>query len=338
MRLLYATGNESKICNMRYRLMGYDVELVTPRELGIQIDVDETGTTPIENARLKATAYHEKTGLPTLAADSGLYIDGIPVEAQPGLYVHRVNGKNLTDDEMISHYSALAAQYGGKLNARYITGLVLINEGKEHTTEIPDDDFFISDKPNDNRNHRGNPLDVIVICPANGKYYNDCSLDELAQIAGSFDKKCISFLQKSKIIPEKSCGAIVYTRENGDLKYLLVEEASGFHSFPKGHIEIGETEEETAVREIKEETDLELSLITGFREISEYVPSERPDVLRQVVYFLAEYGDQCPKVVNPHEVRSLKSLDLQEALETLEYDNSRQLLLLADKYIAEHIK
>ena len=51
MQLLYATGNESKICNMRYRLTGYDVEIITPKDLGIHIDVDESGSTPIENAR-----------------------------------------------------------------------------------------------------------------------------------------------------------------------------------------------------------------------------------------------------------------------------------------------
>ena len=60
MQLLYATSNESKICNMRYRLKGYEIALVTPKEIGIHIDVEENGPTPIENARLKAKAYYEK--------------------------------------------------------------------------------------------------------------------------------------------------------------------------------------------------------------------------------------------------------------------------------------
>ena len=59
------------------------------------------------------------------------------------------------------------------------------------------------------------------------------------------------------MVLEKSCGAIVYTIENGEIKYLIVEEASGSHSFPKGHMENEETEEETALREIREETNLE---------------------------------------------------------------------------------
>lgn len=53
---------------------------------------------------------------------------------------------------------------------------------------------------NENRAHRGNPLDVVTICPANGKYFNDCSLEELAIMANSFDKKCIGFLKDAGIL------------------------------------------------------------------------------------------------------------------------------------------
>ena len=333
MRLLYATGNESKICNMRYRLTGYDIEIITPKDLGIHIDVDESGSTPIENARLKAKTYFEKTELLTLAADSGLYVDDIPSDAQPGLFVRRVNGKTLSEDEMIAHYRNLAARYGGKLNARYITGLVLLADGQEYTAEIPDDDFIITCEPNPNRQHRGNPLDVVTICPANGKYFNDCSLDELSVLASSFDKNCIKFLQESHIIPEKSCGGIVYRIVNGEVEYLLVEESSGFVSFPKGHVEIGETEEETAIREIKEETGLELCLIPDFRVVQEHSPAERPNIKRQVVLFLAEFTKQGPFIMRPEEVLSIKSLRLDEALSVLKYDESKNVLLKADKYI-----
>ncbi len=197
MKLLYATGNESKIRNMRFRLRGYDIEIVTPKELGVHIDVEETGVTPIENARLKAKAYYEETGMPTLAADSGLYIDDIPEDEQPGLYVHRVDGRTLSEEELISHYSRLSEKHGGRLRARYKTGLVLLIGESEYAAEIPDDDIFIVSVPNQNRGHRGNPLDVVTVCPANGKYFNDCSLAELSELAGHFDRECVRFLQES---------------------------------------------------------------------------------------------------------------------------------------------
>ena len=132
---------------------------------------------------------------------------------------------------------------------------------------------------------------------------------------------------------EKSCGAIVYTTEDGIIKYLLVEEASGFHSFPKGHMENGETEKETAIREIKEETDLDATLISDFRVSEQYQLSEKPGVTKQVVYYLAKYIDENPRVVRPQEVRALQSLSLEDALAVIEHDNKKELLLQADKYI-----
>ena len=134
---------------------------------------------------------------------------------------------------------------------------------------------------------------------------------------------------------EKSCGAIVYTIENGGIKYLLVEEVSGFHSFPKGHMENGETERETALREIKEETDLAVSLIGDFRMSEQYQPSEKPGVTKQVVYFLAEYSGESPHVVRPNEVRSLKSLCLEDALGVIEHENRKEILRKADGYIKD---
>ena len=135
------------------------------------------------------------------------------------------------------------------------------------------------------------------------------------------------------MIFEKSCGAIVYTIENMEIKYLLVEEMSGFHSFPKGHMEGEETEEETALREIKEETNLEVELSRDFRVSEQYDPLEKPGVTKQVVYFLAEYSDETPIVVRPDEVRSLKSLSFEEALDILEHNNLKEILKQADEHI-----
>ena len=138
------------------------------------------------------------------------------------------------------------------------------------------------------------------------------------------------------MIFEKSCGAIVYTIENEVIKYLLVEEMSGGHSFPKGHMENNETEEETALREIKEETNLEVVLDTDFRVSEQYDPVEKPGVTKQVVYFLAKYTGEKPCIVRPNEVKTLKSLRIEDAVRSIEHDNKKELLKQADDYIRKN--
>lgn len=127
-RLLYATNNNSKVYNMRRRLENIPIEIITPKDLGIKVEVIEDGKTAIENAIKKAQAYYEQTKIPTIAGDSGLFIDNIPNDKQPGLFVRRVNGKVLTDNEMIEYYTQLIKSIGGKSTGYYVTGLALITE------------------------------------------------------------------------------------------------------------------------------------------------------------------------------------------------------------------
>lgn len=86
---------------------------------------------------------------------------------------------------------------------------------------------------------------------------------------------------------EKSCGAIVYRKTQNQIDLLLIKNRYGGHwSFPKGHVEGAETEMQTALREVKEETGLDISIQDGFRQAVEYFP--KPNVRKQVVYFLGE--------------------------------------------------
>ena len=85
---------------------------------------------------------------------------------------------------------------------------------------------------------------------------------------------------------EKSCGAIVYKKENDELKYLLAYQSNGHYSFPKGHMEENETEHETALREIKEETNIDVELDTNFRRSISYF-LESKGVMKEAVYFVA---------------------------------------------------
>ncbi len=132
---------------------------------------------------------------------------------------------------------------------------------------------------------------------------------------------------------EKSCGAIVYTVRDGQILYLLVKEDEKVYSFPKGHMEDGETEDETAMREIFEETGLKLQVSEDFYRTESYELSEKPGVTKEVAYFLAEYTDAKPHILLPDEIKGLAEVPLEEAAKLLRYENKRQILTEAEEFI-----
>lgn len=130
---------------------------------------------------------------------------------------------------------------------------------------------------------------------------------------------------------EKSCGVIVFTRKNGEIKYVVIESINGFFGFPKGHIENGETEKQTALREVFEEVGLKPNLIEGFRETVEYyIPSI--DVQKQVVYFLGEFENQ-EIVFQKEELSSAQLLSFDEANDKFTHENNKELLLKAHLFL-----
>lgn len=129
---------------------------------------------------------------------------------------------------------------------------------------------------------------------------------------------------------EKSCGAVVYRIRSGEI-YILVEHmALGHTSIPKGHVEPGETEEQTALREIAEETALRVRLDTGFRRTVSYSPA--PGVLKDVVFFIAE---ALPGEIVPQEceVKSAGFLTEREAMAAMTFDSDRETIAAACDYI-----
>ena len=131
---------------------------------------------------------------------------------------------------------------------------------------------------------------------------------------------------------EKSCGAIVFTRRGNEPLYVIVQEQAGAYSFPKGHMEGDETEEQTALREVFEETGLHIELMPGFRETDEYDLAEKPGVKKQVVYFLAEYaGEQL--VPRPGEIKRIFLCAYRDALKYFPQEGARRVLAAADRYL-----
>ncbi len=133
------------------------------------------------------------------------------------------------------------------------------------------------------------------------------------------------------MVKEKSCGAVVYKHINDEFLFLLEYMTHGHISMPKGHIEIGETESDTALREIKEETSLAVNLDTGFRHIISYSPCEGH--IKDVVYFVAEAENDTEMMPQECEVKGLAWKPFPEAKELLTYDLDKQTLEAAYNYL-----
>lgn len=131
---------------------------------------------------------------------------------------------------------------------------------------------------------------------------------------------------------EKSCGAIIYRRHHGNTEILLARHLkSGHWSFPKGHMEQGETEEETALREIKEETGLDVLLDTSFRETVTYSPKR--NTKKTVVYFVG-IATSHELVPQREEIAELRWLEIGQAAGVLTYDNDKLTVNKAKAFIS----
>lgn len=134
---------------------------------------------------------------------------------------------------------------------------------------------------------------------------------------------------------EKSCGAVIFTRVGGEVKYVLAQSLEGVYGFPKGHMEMGETEEETALREIWEEVHLRPSLLPGFRATSEYALPNKEDTSKIVVFFLAEYADQ-EIIPQKEELKDTALVSFAEAMTMIRYEDTRRVLREADRYLMQN--
>ena len=196
-KVLFATGNESKAKRFKDGLLRNGIELITIKDIDEDIEVSEDGKDAIENALIKARAYAKVLDIPVFAMDDSLYIDNIPDDKQPGLYVRRVNGKRLSDEEMLTYYSNLAHEYGvdGKLTCRWVYGIAVINNGVESTYTWSKDDFYIVDKPS-SKIDVGYPLNTISINKKINKYFTDLTEEDKKQIQED-ESNVIEFICKS---------------------------------------------------------------------------------------------------------------------------------------------
>lgn len=206
MKLLFATTNPAKIAKFVPLLTELGYEVLTLKDLDIDIDIDETGKDAVENAVIKARGYYDIAKMPTISMDNILFLDGIPSEKQPGCFVRRVNGKVLTDDEMIEYYTSLVHEFGGKVKAQWIYGMAICTGDETFTYTWSKKHFYFMDSPSVKRNP-GYPLDSISFIPEFDKYMLELTEDERREHKAhekpsgvdEFLKSTLSNLNKEKI-------------------------------------------------------------------------------------------------------------------------------------------
>jgi 8-oxo-dGTP diphosphatase len=178
MRLIYGTTNKAKIDFMKRRVEHLGIEILSLNDVGTpKLHIEENGNSPLDNARIKALAYYDVLKKPVFSCDTGLYIDGLDDKRQPGINV-RGQGDYMSDEEALRYYSALAAELGGSMTARYQNAIVLVLDEKtvyEHMGEdIASEPFLMVSKPHKNGVvAKGFPLDCLSVHIESGKYYYD---------------------------------------------------------------------------------------------------------------------------------------------------------------------
>ncbi len=131
---------------------------------------------------------------------------------------------------------------------------------------------------------------------------------------------------------EKTCGSVLYAKKDGKKKFLLIKSFSGHTGFPKGHVEQGETEEQTAVREVFEETGINVKIDPATRQ--EYTYITLSHTRKNCVYFCNEVtmGEMENAKIQQEEIVQSWIADYDEAMKLLNFPEDREILERAVKF------
>lgn len=195
MRVLIATTNLGKVQIYKQAFDELGIEVCCLKDLDVNLDVEENGSTVVENAVIKALAYHNATGFPVLANDSGLVIDKFAPEDQPGLLVRRYHGKELTDEELLNVYIDKLNEVGGESDGHYDVGLAIVDEnGKLFTRSFAPKRHFIN-KPSKTL-VKGIPLSSLCYDEKTGKYMSEMTPKERNDYEGAEFQGQIDFIKE----------------------------------------------------------------------------------------------------------------------------------------------
>jgi len=211
--------------------------------------------------------------------------------------------------------SVLGTLLDGKLYSGYLLGQDIYNQACYIVTNNPVKDemdgIVIAIATLDDGEEKA------VVSPEGEIYYKP----ELMHFLSCFKTPKIKAIT---CLYEKSCGAVVFYQGRYGTKILLVKNNNGkYWSFPKGHVELGEKEEDTAIREIKEETNLDVSIVKGFREVSDYCPFGK--IRKRVVFFLARAATDKVRI-QESEIDSYIWVSLEKSRTKCNYANDIKVL------------
>lgn len=178
-KILFGTTNQAKIDHIRIMTTGWSVQILSPQELGLELDVAEDGRTAAENAIKKAEAYAAAANLPAFAIDAALTIERFPPEEQPGVYVRRIHREDVyvTDETVITHYQAALKACGGTTPGQWQIALVLVSATGQIQREEYTIDTIFTDQPCAIQ-IPGAPLSSLMLDPESGRYYAEMHYEE----------------------------------------------------------------------------------------------------------------------------------------------------------------
>lgn len=124
---------------------------------------------------------------------------------------------------------------------------------------------------------------------------------------------------------EKSCGAVIFRKVQDHYQFVVVQQKHGLHfGFPKGHVEVNESESMTAIREVKEETGLDIEILSEFKEKTSYFPKQ--GVSKEVVYFLAR-AITFELTHQESEISNAQWVDAANVLSRLTYTSDQEVFI-----------
>lgn len=174
--------------------------------------------------------------------------------------------------------------------------------------------------------HRSDDVEDKLVAAPEDMRYDQAQIAKLINFQEKYHKSDVEALY------QRSCGTVSYTRIKGQLRYLLIQSGeNGYVGFPKGHVELDESDVQTAVRETYEETSVKVNVDTGFRREVTYTMSG--DKVKTVVYFLGNYNGQRPHHNKGFEHNNYFVLPYEEAYAKLTHRSAKELLKEANEYI-----